>query len=195
MNAAKQEREMRYIFNLLTSAAEGVNDKGKDKGWVIWVILGVVLVGMLAMNFFSNKKRREQMEAEKEKRNAIRPGFKVMTIGGIVGTVVAVDDDANTFVLQTGTDEVPNYIKFDKVAIYSSEDPNAPVEESAADSEEAKKAEEDFSDASDVNANAETSETPETPAEVKEATDEAVAEEKEEKKEEKAEEGNSSDNL
>lgn len=194
MNAAKQEREMRYIFNLLTSVAEGVNDKGKDKGWIIWVILGVVLVGMLAMNFFSNKKRREQMEAEKEKRNAIRPGFKVMTIGGIVGTVVAVDDDANTFVLQTGTDEVPNYIKFDKVAIYSSEDPNAPVEseaEATENSDEAKKAGEDFSDAAETD-----SAIPETPAEVEQATDEAVeAEKAEEKEEEKEEDGNSSDNL
>lgn len=188
--SAKQEREMFSIFNLLSSAgASGDTTPTNDKGWILWVIIGVVLVGMLVMNFFSNKKRREQMEAEKEKRNAIRPGFKVMTIGGIVGTVVAVDDDANTFVLQTGTDEVPNYIKFDKVAIYSSEDPNATVaseEETTENGEEAKKAEEDFSDSAETNA-----ETPENPAEVEKATDEAVKEEAEEKKED----GNSSDNI
>ena len=188
--SAKQEREMFSIFNLLSSAgASGDTTTTNGKGWIMWIIIGVVLVGMLVMNFFSNKKRREQMEAEKEKRNAIRPGFKVMTIGGIVGTVVAVDDDANTFVLQTGTDEVPNYIKFDKVAIYSSEDPNAPVEteaEATEKSEEAKKAEEDFSNAAETNA-----EAPENPAEVEKATDEAVKEEAEEKKEE----GNSSDNI
>lgn len=188
--SAKQEREMFSIFNLLSSAgASGDTTPTNDKGWILWVIIGVVLVGMLVMNFFSNKKRREQMEAEKEKRNAIRPGFKVMTIGGIVGTVVAVDDDANTFVLQTGTDEVPNYIKFDKVAIYSSEDPNATVaseEEATEKGEEAKKAEEDFSDSAETNA-----ETPENPAEVEKATDEAVKEEAEEKKED----GNSSDNI
>ena len=188
--SAKQEREMFSIFNLLSSAgASGDTTPTNDKGWILWVIIGVVLVGMLVMNFFSNKKRREQMEAEKEKRNAIRPGFKVMTIGGIVGTVVAVDDDANTFVLQTGTDEVPNYIKFDKVAIYSSEDPNATVaseEETTENGEEAKKAEEDFSDTAEANA-----ETPENPAEVEKATDEAVKEEAEEKKED----GNSSDNI
>ena len=188
--SAKQEREMFSIFNLLSSAgASGDTTPTNDKGWILWVIIGVVLVGMLVMNFFSNKKRREQMEAEKEKRNAIRPGFKVMTIGGIVGTVVAVDDDANTFVLQTGTDEVPNYIKFDKVAIYSSEDPNATVaseEEATENGEEAKKAEEDFSDSAETNV-----ETPENPAEVEKATDEAVKEEAEEKKED----GNSSDNI
>lgn len=188
--SAKQEREMFSIFNLLSSAgASGDTTPTNDKGWILWVIIGVVLVGMLVMNFFSNKKRREQMEAEKEKRNAIRPGFKVMTIGGIVGTVVAVDDDANTFVLQTGTDEVPNYIKFDKVAIYSSEDPNATVaseEEATEKGDEAKKAEEDFSDSAETNA-----ESPENPEEVDKATDEAVKEEAEEKKED----GNSSDNI
>lgn len=188
--SAKQEREMFSIFNLLSSTGtSGDTTTTNGKGWIMWIIIGVVLVGMLVMNFFSNKKRREQMEAEKEKRNAIRPGFKVMTIGGIVGTVVAVDDDANTFVLQTGTDEVPNYIKFDKVAIYSSEDPNATVEseeEATEKGEEAKKAEEDFSDSSETNA-----ETPENPAEVEKATDEAVKEEAEEKKEG----GNSSDNI
>lgn len=107
-----------------TSASGGVG----TQQIIIWIILGVFLVGLIVMNFLSNKKRKAQMEAEKEKRNAIKPGFKVMTIGGIVGTVVSVDDEANSFVLQTGTDENPNYIKFDKVAIYSSEDPNEATE-------------------------------------------------------------------
>ena len=164
--SAKQEREMFSIFNLLSSAgASGDTTPTNDKGWILWVIIGVVLVGMLVMNFFSNNKRREQMEAEKEKRNAIKPGFKIMTIGGIVGTVVSVDDEANTFVLQTGSDENPNYIKFDKVAIYSSEDPN---EASGSDAHE-----EDIMPVSD-------------PEETKEKVEEGLAEEKTE--EEKSEE-------
>lgn len=120
------------FYNLLSAPAS--TDSTSARGGagtqqiIIWIILGVFLVGLIVMNFLSNKKRKAQMEAEKEKRNAIKPGFKVMTIGGIVGTVVSVDDDANSFVLQTGTDENPNYIKFDKVAIYSSEDPNEATE-------------------------------------------------------------------
>lgn len=120
------------FYNLLSASAS--TDSTSARGGagtqqiIIWIILGVFLVGLIVMNFLSNKKRKAQMEAEKEKRNAIKPGFKVMTIGGIVGTVVSVDDEANSFVLQTGTDENPNYIKFDKVAIYSSEDPNEATE-------------------------------------------------------------------
>ena len=73
------------------------------------------------------------MEAEKEKRNAIQAGYKVVTIGGIVGTVVEVDNEANTFVLKTGSEECPSYLTFDKVAIYTAEDPNAQNEEEVAE--------------------------------------------------------------
>ena len=113
------------LLNLLTSES---NKNANDGGWIIWVIFGVAIIAMLVMNYFSNKKRKAQMDAEKEKRNAIKPGYKIVTIGGIVGTVVAVDDEANSFVLQTGTDENPSYLTFDKVAIYTAEDPNAPTE-------------------------------------------------------------------
>ena len=126
-----QKQENKMLFNLLatetTSAVEstsGGNGGGMGGSTVMYIVLGVILVAFIVMNVLSNKKRKAQMEAEKEKRNAIKPGYRVMTIGGIVGTVVAVDDEANTFVLQTGTDETPNYIKFDKVAIYSSENPD-----------------------------------------------------------------------
>lgn len=126
-----QKQENKMLFNLLatetTSAVEstsGGNSANGGFGTVMYVVLGVFLVILIVVNVLSNKKRKAQMEAEKEKRNAIKPGYRVMTIGGIVGTVVAVDDEANTFVLQTGTDETPNYIKFDKVAIYSSENPD-----------------------------------------------------------------------
>ena len=120
------------LFNLLSAESLPTsNGAGSTTGQFPWflVIMGVLIVFIIVSNAKNNKKRREQMEAEREKRNAIQPGFKVTTIGGILGTVVEVDDEANTFVLQTGTEQCPCYLKFDKVAIYASEDPNAPVEE------------------------------------------------------------------
>ena len=148
------------LFNLLaaetTSTVEstsGGNGGGMGGSTVMYIVLGVILVAFIVMNVLSNKKRKAQMEAEKEKRNAIKPGYRVMTIGGIVGTVVAVDDDANTFVLQTGTDETPNYIKFDKVAIYSSENPDeATVEQDFAVDEKTEAVEETKNAAADENA-------------------------------------------
>ena len=113
------------FFNLLTSES-GAGTGGTSFPWGLVAILGFAVLWILYSSI-TGKKRREQMEAEREKRSRIEVGFKVTTIGGIVGTAVEVDNEAKTFVLQTGTEENPSFIKFDKVAIYSSEDPNAPV--------------------------------------------------------------------
>ena len=54
--------------------------------------------------------------------NAIKPGNKVKTIGGICGIVVEVCPDDNTFVLETGTENSgKSYIKFDRQAIYQTD--------------------------------------------------------------------------
>ena len=132
------------IFNLLAeSASNNQNATTPNNGWVMWVIIIIAFVALIAFNYVSNKKRTEQAEKEKEKRNAIKPGFIVTTIGAIVGTVVEVNDEENTFVLKTGSEENYSFIKFDKLAIYSSQDPNAvntetenPTEETPVESTE-----------------------------------------------------------
>lgn len=64
------------------------------------------------------KKQKEQME----QLNAIQPGNKVKTIGGICGIVVEVCPEDNTFVLETGTEASgKSYLKFDKQAIYQTD--------------------------------------------------------------------------
>ena len=89
-------------------------------GTIIWVVVIVALfVGMMFVNRRSQKKRQE--EADKM-LNAIKPGNKVKTIGGICGIVVEVCPDDNTFVLETGTENSgKSYIKFDRQAIYQTD--------------------------------------------------------------------------
>lgn len=132
-----------FLFNLLadatgdgsgTSNSNASGNQGSflsQNPWVMWTILGVILVAWIVFSYFTNKKRRAKAEAETAKRNAIKPGFKVTTIGGIVGTVVEVDEENNTFVLQTGNDEHPSLLTFDKLAIYNSVDPDEGKEEPA----------------------------------------------------------------
>ncbi len=132
-----------FLFNLLTEATgdgsgtSNSNASGNQGSffsqnpWVMWTILGVILVAWIVFSYFTNKKRRAKAEAETAKRNAIKPGFKVTTIGGIVGTVVEVDEENNTFVLQTGNDEHPSLLTFDKLAIYNSIDHDEGNEETA----------------------------------------------------------------
>ena len=68
--------------------------------------------------------------------DAIKPGNKVKTIGGICGVVVEVCPEDNTFVMETGTEASgKSNLKFDKQAVYQTDavvnKETAPVAESA----------------------------------------------------------------
>jgi len=54
--------------------------------------------------------------------DAMKPGNKVKTIGGVIGVVVEVCPEDNSFVLETGTEKSgKSYIKFDKQAVYQTD--------------------------------------------------------------------------
>ena len=78
----------------------------------------IMLVAMLAIFYFMliRPENKRKKEAE-QMRSAVKKGDKVVTIGGITGTVVDVKD--NKFVLETGADQVR--IEFEKWALSSNE--------------------------------------------------------------------------
>lgn len=159
------------LFNLLESTTPPANNGGD---WWVWLIILVPFVILLIVNHFSAKKRTEEAEAAKQKRNDIHPGYILVTIGGIVGEVISVDDEEGSFILKTGDEDHPCYLKLDKVAIYSWEDPNAPKEEETSAEEPAENGEEVFEEHAEVPAE-DVAEVPadaeEVPAEVVEETD------------------------
>lgn len=84
-----------------------------------YVILGVLLLLMIAFfvyNMFTNKKRAAQREEMVAK--TLKAGNEILTIGGIKGTIVEVDEDGS-FVLETGSESNKSYMKFDKAAFHS----------------------------------------------------------------------------
>lgn len=90
--------------------------------YVYYIILGVLLVAIVVMFVFSSRRRKKQEQEAKDLVNAVKPGNKVKTIGGICGIVVEVDNEENTFVLETGTEQSGKcFIKFDKQAIYQTD--------------------------------------------------------------------------
>ena len=90
--------------------------------WVTWAMLGVMVVVMVVFMYWSSKKRKKQEEEAKDLINAVKPGNKVKTIGGICGIVVEVNADDNTFVLETGSETSgKSYVKFDRQAIYQTD--------------------------------------------------------------------------
>lgn len=85
-------------------------------------IVAVLVVVIIVFYVLSSKKRKKQEQDAKDLINAVRPGNKVKTIGGICGIVVEVDDEENTFVLETGSETSgKHFIKFDKQAIYQTD--------------------------------------------------------------------------
>ena len=106
------------LFNLLNSAsASSQAVQGSSAGsWVMILVLFGIIVVFMIVNRNSQKKRQQETQ---NMLDAIQPGHKVKTIGGICGVVVEVCPEDNTFVLETGTEASgKSYITFDKQAVY-----------------------------------------------------------------------------
>lgn len=85
---------------------------------LIGVMVAILVVSMILMNRRSKKRQQEAQDLI----DAVKPGNKVKTIGGICGIVVEVDPDEDTFVLETGTETSGKcYIKFVRQAIFESD--------------------------------------------------------------------------
>lgn len=89
---------------------------------VTYVILGVLVVAIVVMFILSSRRRKKQEKETQDLMDAVGPGNKVKTIGGVCGIVVEVNHDENTFVLETGSENSGKcFIKFDKQAIYQTD--------------------------------------------------------------------------
>ena len=78
----------------------------------------IMIVAMIAVFYFlmirpENKRKKEA----EQMRSAVKTGDEIVTIGGIIGTVVSVKDEK--FVMETGADQVR--IELAKWAISSNE--------------------------------------------------------------------------
>ena len=104
------------IWNLLTDTAQTGNP------WGMYIMLGAIVVIFVLMMVYSRRSQKKRQQETQDMLNAIKPGNKVKTIGGICGVVVEICKDDNTFVLETGTEvSGKSYIKFDMQAVYQTD--------------------------------------------------------------------------
>ncbi len=86
------------------------------------IIFVLIIAAFVLMMVFQNKKRKKQEKEAKDLIDAVKPGNKVKTIGGVCGIVVEVDAEENTFVLETGSVTAgKSYVKFDRQAIWQTD--------------------------------------------------------------------------
>ncbi len=94
---------MTYLLQAQAPAAQGQGQMG------FWIMILLVFV---IMWLFMIRPQRKQQKALEEFRSALKKGDKVITAGGIYGTIVSTDD--NTVTLNLGGDVK---IKVDKTSI------------------------------------------------------------------------------
>lgn len=125
------------IFNFL---AESNNNSNLTQQIITWVLLGVVVVLFIGWFVFSGRKNKQRQKEYVEQLDAIRPGHKVKTAGGICGIVVEVCDD-NTVIIETGSEASgKSYVKMDKELIAQT-DAKGPTQIAREEAEARRKAE------------------------------------------------------
>ena len=106
---------------------------------VMWIVVGVLAVLLVVWFVFSNKKKKQRQTEYTEQLQALRPGHKVKTAGGICGVIVEVCDD-NTVIIETGSEQSgKSYVKMDKELIAQT-DAKGPTQIAREQAEAAKKA-------------------------------------------------------
>lgn len=120
------------LFNLLADAGAGsgstTTPEGNTGSIIMMIVLIVAIIGLFIWQSISGKKKQKEAQAMV---NSLKIGDKVKTIGGICGYVVEINNDENTFVLETGMESGgTSYVKFDKGAIYQT----APASSTESDS-------------------------------------------------------------
>ena len=73
----------------MISLLQAAPAQGQAGGWTIWVMLLLIFV---IMWFFMIRPQRKQQKELQKFRDSLKKGDKVVTIGGIYGTVVELKD-------------------------------------------------------------------------------------------------------
>ncbi len=107
-----------FLSNLLSG------NSGDGNPIMTYVIFGVIIVALIVMYVYQSKQRKKQMAEDAERKSKLCEGTIVITIGGIMGTVVSVNNEENSFVLESEG----NKIKFDKRSIYQMQLPQSAQE-------------------------------------------------------------------
>ncbi len=125
------------LFNLLEAAAEVAEETATtQKSWSMYIIIGVIAVAFIGITIWQNFNNKKKAKEAEETVKRLQPGDKVKTIGGVCGFLVEMNEEENTFVIETGTLDKKSYLKFDMSALWQSNPTGeVPVEEKAPESQ------------------------------------------------------------
>ncbi len=96
-----------FIPKLAANANQGMNG--------LWPMILLYVAIFAALYFFLIRPNSKKKKEEAELRNSLEIGDEITTIGGIMGRVVAIKDDEDSIIVETGSDRVK--MKFKKWCI------------------------------------------------------------------------------
>ena len=100
---------MNFLNQVVLADAASGNAFGTYGMILIWVLV------FAAMYFFILRPSSKKKKEEAQMRNSLEIGDEITTIGGIMGRVVAIKDDEDAIIIETGSDRVK--MKFKKWCI------------------------------------------------------------------------------
>lgn len=117
------------LLSIVLQAAPAAGAAGQQGGgWTMWIMLILIFV---VMWLFMIRPQRQQQKKMEQFRSGLKKGDKVVTAGGIYGTIAEVNPDSRTVLLKVDGDVK---IRVDKASLQQdfteSSAPQAPAENS-----------------------------------------------------------------
>lgn len=91
-------------LNLLS----GAGGNGGGSMWTLIIIYALIFVGIYFILIRPKSKKNKQ---EQELRNSLEIGDEITTIGGIVGRVIAIREENDEIILETGSEKTKMVFK------------------------------------------------------------------------------------
>ena len=119
---------MNILPTVIADAQQAGGMFGGNSMWVMILIYGAIIAGVYFFLIRPNSKKKKE---EAQMRNSLEIGDEITTIGGIMGRIVAIKDDEDAIIIETGSDRVK--MKFKKWCISSVDTVKEPKAQAATE--------------------------------------------------------------
>ena len=95
------------MINFLPLERETASDNGASM-WIMFAVYAVFIAALYLIFFRPQSKRKKK---EEQMRKNAQIGDEITTIGGVCGRIVAIKEDTDTLIVETGSDRSKLRIK------------------------------------------------------------------------------------